>query len=94
MKTWKNQIFNKDNEGTKIYFIKTTYLHRSLELRSFQLNAEKRQLEVEKVFWAIKKGFIKLSEPEFAKICAYFYCLKELDTIQHFSVAKMSIKTL
>lgn len=43
IKKWGGEFFSSD-EKNKIYFMKTVYLHKSLELRSFLSNHEKRQL--------------------------------------------------
>lgn len=44
IKKWGKEIFKEKEEQNCIYFIKTTYLHRSLEMKSFAQHPEKKQL--------------------------------------------------
>lgn len=93
IKKWGSELFSSE-EKNKLYFVKTTYLYKSLEMKSFMAHQEKRKLEVDKIFWLVKKGNIHLTEKGIIQICGLYYCLKELDNIGNFTLSKMSPKTI
>ena len=60
IKKWGNELFSSE-EKNKIYLMKTTYLYKSLEVKTFMNNPQKRRMEVERIFWEIKKGHLRLN---------------------------------
>jgi hypothetical protein len=65
-----------------------------LEIQSFAGNAKKKELEVEKIYWLIKRGIMRVSGKEFVELSGLYYCWKEIGRIQYYSYAKMVMKVL
>lgn len=71
-----SEIFSTSKAKNHILFIKTTYLHKSLEKKSWVSNPKKCKFEINQIFYLIKLGVIKLSDRDFIEYAALYYCFK------------------
>lgn len=74
IKKWGTELISSSDN--RIFFTKVIYLHKSLEVKAFIKYPDKRVLEVEKVFHAVKRGMIRLTENETMDMIALYYCLQ------------------